>query len=423
MFDLLSYSLADFHYNDNPNVLLPPEDFDSWVNHPLLADTFSCTGYQLATSPGTTTYLLDITNNDRIKVINLSSLNYLGLSYHPEVIQAAKVALDQYGLGSAGVPLVGGTFDLHLDLARKLAEFKQKEDCILYSSGFGGNVGALQGVLRRDDVLILDEKCHKSMVDGGTLSGAKMLFFDHNDPEHLATILETHSGKRILVGVEGVYSVDGDLARLDEIIQVCDQYQAATYIDEAHSNLIFGPNGRGVAEYFGVEDKIGMTFGTLSKSFGVVGGFVCSNARIIRYLKGYSPPWLYSTTPPPPVIAGLIKELEIATRDSSLRDRVLANASYMRKSLLDMKLDIGCSQSHIIPIMVGSSGEKLFNLAAEVRKRGLLLMPIDYPAVPAHLRRFRLSVSAMLTKEEMDTSLNIIEDVIAKALRAEEKKS
>ncbi len=413
----LSFSLADFFFNDSPDVLTPPSDYLAWIQHPKIQAAMHFFGQQFLTAPRAEAEVLNVSEGAPRKVINVTSYNYLGLSSHPEVIQAAKDALDRYGLGASGAPLLSGTFDLHVEFARRLAEFKQKEDCLLYSSGLGGNVGAMQGLLRKGDVLILDERCHKSLIDGGTLSGAKMLFFSHNDPSSLEAMLEKSKGKRVLVGMEGVYSMDGDLARLPEIVELAEHYKAATYLDEAHSTLMFGKNGRGVAEHFGVEERIGVSFGTFSKSFGGVGGFVCSNAAIINYLKGYSSPWNFSCSPSPPVVAGLMKALEIATRDSSLRDKLWANTAYLRKGLLDLKLNLGQSESQVIPIIIGASGEKLMHFAAEIQKRGLFLQPVDFPAVPAESRRFRISVSSQFTKDLMDRALTIIEDVIAKGLR------
>lgn len=415
--DILNYSLADFHYNDNPDVLEPPEDFQKWIEHPKIAASYSFFEQQLLAAPCASTEILSNLDQKKRKVINLTSYNYLGLSSHPEVIQAAKEAVEQYGLGASGAPLLSGTFDLHVKLAASLAEFKQKEDCLLYSSGLGGNMGAIQGILRKGDMFVLDEKCHKSLVDGGTLSGVKMLFFEHNNISALEAMLEKCKGKRTLVAVEGVYSMDGDLVKLPEVVEVCEKYKAGIYIDEAHSTLMFGPNGRGVAEHFGLEDKMGVTFGTLSKSFGGVGGFVCSNARLVRYMKCYSSPFNFSCAPSPPVVAGLLKALEIATRDSSLRDKMWENTKYLKDKLLSMNLNLGGTESQVIPIIIGSSGEKLFQMAVEVQKRGLFLQPVDYPAVPAHARRFRISVSSQLTREEMDESCNIIEDVIVKGLK------
>ncbi|HUI73033.1 MAG TPA: aminotransferase class I/II-fold pyridoxal phosphate-dependent enzyme [Spirochaetia bacterium] len=414
----LSFSLADFFFNDSPYVLSPPSDYLRWIQHPKIQAAMHFFGQQFLTAPRAEAEVLNAADGTRRKVINLTSYNYLGLSTHPDVIQAAKDALDRYGLGASGAPLLSGTFDLHVEFARRLAEFKQKDDCLLYSSGLGGNLGAMQGLLRKGDILILDERCHKSLIDGGTLSGAKMLFFTHNDPSSLEAMLEKSKGKRVLVAFEGVYSMDGDLARVPEIVELCDHYRAATYIDEAHSTLMFGDHGRGVGEHFGLEEKIGVSFGTFSKSFGGVGGFVCSNARIINYMKGYSSPWNFSCAPSPPVIAGLMKALEIATRDSTLRDTLWANVAYLKKGLLDLKLNLGQSESQVIPIIIGASGEKLMQYASEIQRRGLFLQPVDFPAVPADARRFRISVSTQFTREQMDMALTIIEDVIAKGLRS-----
>lgn len=417
MDNILDYSLADFQFNDNPDVLAPPEDFETWINDQRISYCFSFFEQQLLRAPRSSTEILSNLDGQKRKVINLTSYNYLGLSSHPEVIQAAHEALDRYGLGASGAPLLSGTFDVHVAFAKKLAEFKQKEDCLLFSNGLAGNMGAMQGILRKGDVLILDEKCHKSLVDGGTLSGAKMLFFEHNNVDSLVMMLEKSRGKRVLVAVEGVYSMDGDLVKLPEVVEACERYQAAIYIDEAHSTLMFGPHGRGVAEHFGLEDKMGVTFGTFSKSFGGVGGFICSNARLIRYLKCYSSPYHFSCAPSPVLVAGLMKALEVATRNSSLRDKLWENVHYFKQRLTDLKLDLGGTESQVIPIIIGSSGEKLFQMATQLQQRGLFLQPVDFPAVPAHARRFRISVSSQLTKEEMDEACNIIEDVVVAGLK------
>ena len=412
--DALNFSLADFFFNDSDNVLDPPSDYEEWINDPAVQRGYGFFEQKLLDAPTVHTEIESRFDGKRRKIINLTSYNYLGLSTHPEVLQAAKDAMDEYGLGASGAPLLSGSFDLHMEFARRLAEFKQKEDCLLYSSGLGGNLGAIQGLLRKGDAFILDEKCHKSLVDGGTLSGAKMYFFDHNDPKSLGEMIEKVKGKRVLVAVEGVYSMDGDLVNLPEISEVCEANNVPIYIDEAHSTLMFGENGRGVAEHFGMEDKVGVSFGTFSKSFGAVGGFVCSNAKIIRYLKGYSSPWNFSCAPSPPIVGGLMKALEVATRDSSLRDKLWENVRYLKDGLDAMNLDLGGTESQVIPIIIGSSGEKLMKLAYEMQSRGLFLQPVDFPAVPAQARRFRISVSTQLNKEDMDTVLNIIEEVIAK---------
>jgi 8-amino-7-oxononanoate synthase len=413
------FSLADFHYNDNPDVMSPPQDFDEWLSDPEVQKAFSFTGQSLLKAPSAHTEILSNLDGKRRKMINMTSYNYLGLSTHPEVLQAVKEAVDIYGMSSAGAPLVSGTLDLHLELASKLAKLKGKEDALIFSSGYGGNVGALQGLLRKGDVVIFDEKSHKSLIDGGTLSGAKMVFFDHNDMKSLEEKLEKFKGKRTLIVVESVYSMDGDQCPLPEIVKLSEAYDAPIYMDEAHSTLMFGENGGGLGEHYGLEDKVGMSYGTLSKSFGGVGGFIASNENIVRYLKGYASSWNFSCAPSPPVVAGLIKALEVATRDSTLRDKLWANTRYLKENMLALGLDIGDSDSQVIPVIIGPSGEKLFTFAAEMQLRGLFLQPIDYPAVPAHARRFRISVSSQFSREDLDTALNIMEDVIVKGLKSQ----
>jgi 8-amino-7-oxononanoate synthase len=417
MRNILAYSLADFNYNDNPDVLAPPADFEEWISHPTVQTAYSLFEQPLLCAPGVRTEILSNFDHQRRKIINLTSYNYLGLSTHPEVIAAAKAALDRYGLGASGGALLSGTFDLHLELAAKLAAFKQKDACVLYSGGLAANMGAIQGILRKGDVLVLDEKCHRSLVDGGLLSGARMLFFEHNNMDSLVVMLEKCKGARTLAAIEGVYSMDGDLPKLPEIAEICEQYHAAIYLDEAHSSFLFGENGRGVAEHFGLEDRIPIVFGTMSKALGGVGGFVCSTASTIRYLKCYSSPFQFSCALPPAIVAGVLKALEIAARDSSLRNKLWENVSYFKALLLGMGLNLGDSASQIIPIITGSSGEKLLNMSFEIQKRGLFLQPVDFPAVPANARRFRISVSSSLTKQDIDEACNIISDVIVKGLK------
>lgn len=417
MQNALDYCLADFTYNDNPDILEPPLDFEEWISNPRVKHSYQFFSQQMLRAPTVETEILSNIDHKKHTVINMTSYNYLGLANHPEVIAAARDAVDKYGLSASGSPALSGTFDIYVQLAERLAEFEQKTGCILYSSGLGGNMGTIQALLNKDDVFILDEKSHMSLVNGGILSGAKMLFFAHNDIDSLESMLEkAKKAKRVLVAIEGVYSMDGDLADLPNISALCKQYNAPIYMDEAHSSLIFGEHGRGVAEHFGLMDEVGITFGTLSKAFGGVGGFVCSNSRIIQYIRGYSTTWSFSCAPSPVIIAGLLKTLEIATRDRSRRDALWRNTTYLKENLTKLGLDIGETESQVIPIIVGSSGEQLFRLAEEIQKRGLYLQPVDYPAVPETARRFRISVSSEFTQEQMDRSLNIIEDVIVKEL-------
>lgn len=417
-FDPTDYSLADFQWNDSPDVLSPPEDFQEWKQSPLVNMAFQLFEQELQGAPGPRVKLKSNVDGEVREVINLTSYNYLGLSTHPEVVQAAKDAADKYGLSASGSAMLSGTFDIHNRFAEELAEFKGKEDCMLFSSGLGGNMGAIQGMLQPGDVMIMDSLCHKSIVDGGTLSRAKVVSFEHNDAESLAKQLERHEDKRKLVVIEGVYSMDGDVADLPAIVEVCNEYDAPIYLDEAHSTLMFGENKRGVAEHFGLEDEVGVSFGTLSKSFGGVGGFVCSNGPLVRYMKSYASPFQFSCALPPPIVAGMRKSLEVATRDDTLQNKMWENVDYFRENLEALDLDLGDSESQILPIIIGSSGELLYTMAFEAQQRGLFIQPIDFPAVEANARRFRISVSSELDKETIDEACNIIEDVIAKPLKA-----
>ncbi len=414
--DILKFSLADFTYNDSDHVLDPPSDFETWADDPRIDLAMRFFEQPLEDAPTPRTQLHHRISGQSEAMINLTSYNYLGLSTHPEVLEAAKEALERYGLGASGAAMLSGTFDQHRQFAEELAAFKGRDAAMLFPSGYAGNVGAIQSLMQRGDVLVIDDKCHRSIVDGATLSGAKMVSFRHNDPESLDEVLERHGDKRCMVVLEGVYSMDGDLADLPTLVPVCEAHDVPIYLDEAHSSLIFGEHGKGVAEHFGLEDKIGLDFGTLSKSFGGIGGFVCGDERIVRYMKCYASPFQFSCALPPPVVAAMRKSLEVATRDSTLRDQLWENVHYFRDQLETMNLDLGESKSQVIPIIIGSSGEELITLATQAQQRGLYLQPIDFPAVEAHARRFRISVSAQLSRHDIDEACNIIEDVIARPL-------
>ena len=414
--DILKFSLADFTHNDNEDVLAPPLDFQSWADDPRIGVAMSFFEQPMEAAPRPRTRLKRGLTGQTQEMINLTSYNYLGLSTHPEVVQAAVEALYTYGVGASGAAMLSGTFDQHEQFASELAAFKGKEACMLFPSGYAGNLGAIQALMQRGDVLIIDSKCHRSIVDGAKLSGARLASFAHNDPKSLDEVLTHHKGARRLVVVEGVYSMDGDTADLPELLDVCEAHGVPMYVDEAHSSLVFGENGRGLVEHCGVEERVGIEFGTLSKSFGGIGGFVCSNEEIIRYMKCYASPFQFSCALPPAIVAAMRKSLEVATRDNSLREQLWKNVEHFQRNLKVMNLNLGESNSQVIPIIVGDSAEELITLAMAAQEAGLYLQPIDFPAVEADQRRFRISVSAQLRAEDIDQACNIIEDVIARPL-------
>src|SRR6266478_9989906 len=279
--DPAKYSLSNFIAGESRDPLQAPPSFTRWMQ----AGAWAVELYEpelLASAEARTT----INYNGRPRsVINLCSYNYLGLANHPEVIAAAHEALRTHGLGACGSPMLSGMTDLHRELERRVAQFLGREDDMLFNSGFGGALGTISGLLRKTDVAILDNRSHLSLRDGAILSRCRTEKFEHNDPVSLDVALSRQKGRRQLVVVEGIYSMDGDFGALREVIDVADAHGASVFIDEAHSMLACGANGRGAAEHFGVEKRIPLVYGTFSKAFAAVGGFVTGPTETLDYLR------------------------------------------------------------------------------------------------------------------------------------------
>lgn len=407
-------SLADFIFSDSDDPLVPPADFVD--TRRILEDMVSLYEPSLLGAP-TPRAELEIDHQPRA-VINLSSYNYLGLAQHPETIAAAQEALVTHGTGSCGSPILSGMTDLHRRLEKQMSEFLQRESTMLFNSGFSGAMGTISGVLQKGDVAVLDSKCHMSLIDGAILSKARVEFFEHNNAEALDAVLARNKGKRQLVAVEGVYSMDGDMADLPALLEVTEQYGVGVLIDEAHSILTCGAHGRGVVEHYDVAERVGLQYGTFSKAFAGLGGFTSGNMATLDYLRCYAHPYHFSCALPPAVVAALSKALEIATRDNSLREKLRQNSEYFRSQLHNLGLDTGASTSQVVPIIIGANRMMLYDLCAEMRERGLFLVPVDFPAVPEDQVRFRASITASHTREDLDEALNIIEDTVVRRLRA-----
>ncbi len=348
------------------------------------------------------------------KVVNLSSYNYLGLATHPEVVEAAIKALRDYGTGACGSPLLSGMTDMHKELEHKLAAFTGREDCILFNSGFAGGMGTLTGLLRKGDVAILDAKSHLCSIDGAKLSKARLMFFDHNDPESLDRALTETEGMRRLVVVEGVYSMDGDTADLPNLLPVAEKHGVGVLIDEAHSILVYGAHGRGVVEHYGVESRMGLQFATFSKAFAGAGSFTVGPKKLMQYIRFYINAYGFSCALPPSVIAGVSKALDVATRDNSLREQLWANTRYFREQATRIGLNLGESTSQVVPIIIGSDRKRLYELTRDLHARGLFLAPVDYPSVPEDGLRFRVAITAAHTREDLDLALQILEDTVVR---------
>ncbi|MBA3883016.1 MAG: aminotransferase class I/II-fold pyridoxal phosphate-dependent enzyme, partial [Chthoniobacterales bacterium] len=348
-------------------------------------------------------------------VINLCSYNYLGLANHPEVVAAAGAALAKYGVGACGSPTLSGMTDLHRQLERAVAEFLGREDAMLFNSGFGGALGTISGLLRKSDVAIMDNRSHLSLRDGAVLSRCRVERFEHNDAASLDDALSRRKGKRLLVIIEGIYSMDGDFAALEELLSVAETHNASVFIDEAHSMLACGPNGRGASERFGVEERIPLIYGTFSKAFGALGGFVAGPVETLDYLRLYAHPYVYSCALPPVVVAAILKALEIATREPQLRDRLWNNAQYFRTQVNALGIDTGASTTYIMPLIVGDRG-RMYRLGHQLRQRGLWVAPVDYPAVPEDRICFRACVTANHTRADLDEALGILEETLVPEL-------
>ena len=408
--DPTTLSLSNFLAGEGSDPLQAPASFTKWMR----AGAWAVELYEpelLATADARTT----ITYNGKPRsVINLCSYNYLGLANHPEVIAAAREALTSHGLGACGSPMLSGMTDLHRELERKLATFLGREDAMLFNSGFGGALGTISGLLRKTDVAVLDNLSHLSLRDGATLSRCRAEKFEHNDPASLDASLRRHKGKRRLVVIEGIYSMDGDFGRLEELITVAESHDAAVFIDEAHSILACGEHGRGAAEMFGVEDRVPLTYGTFSKAFGALGGFVAGSRETLQYLRFYAHPYVYSCALPAVVVAAILKALEIGSSQPQLRRQLWENADYFHQHLRRLGIDTGSSTTYVMPLVIGNR-ERMYRLGHQLRGRGLWVAPVDYPAVPQDRICFRACVSALHTRADLDEALNILEDTLVTA--------
>jgi 8-amino-7-oxononanoate synthase len=401
-------SLADFVVGDSDDPLIPPLAFTQWRQ----AGSWEAALYEpelLSAAEARTT--INYEGRPR-SVINLCSYNYLGLANRPEVIAAARDALAKYGVGACGSPLLSGMTDLHRQLEDRVARFLGREDAMLFNSGFGGALGTISGLLRKTDVAILDNRSHLSLRDGAVLSRSRVDRFEHNDLASLDAALRRRKGRRQLVIVEGIYSMDGDFANLDGLLDITESHRASVFVDEAHSMLGCGAHGRGVAEHYGVEDRIPLVYGTFSKAFAAVGGFVTGAVETLDYLRYYAHSYAYSCALPPVIVAAVLKALDIAEREPQLRSRLWDNARYFREQLNSLGIDTGASTTYIMPLVIGDRA-RMYHLGHELRRRGVWVAPVDYPAVPEDRICFRACVTANHTRADLDEALNILADTLA----------
>lgn len=403
------YDYSNFYYGagDDPLNLLGP--FSQWY-HEALPNGYYLYSEPVSSTPGTRVRVKSGKTGQVQELLNLASYNYLGISYRDEVKQAAIAAIERYGLGASGSPILSGTFDIHLELAEALANFKDKEAAILFPTGYSANVGFISALMRSGDNILLDQYSHASIVDGAILAKSKTTFFRHNNPLDLERKLLNSKGKKLVV-VEGVYSMDGDVCALPEIVEVCKRHGARILIDEAHSTFLFGPNGRGVAEHFGLEKEIDFHLGTFSKSLGGQGGFVCGSKDMVDYVNAFGRSRFFSCNLAPTLAAGLLAGLRILESEPQLRAKLWSNVAYLRRRFAEEGVDIGKSTSQVMPVLVNDDS-KVFAVAERIQERGLFLQPVTYPAVPKHKSRLRVSVSAAHSEDELEQAVQVIAGVL-----------
>ena len=369
------------------------KQFNQWRNDIIEADKYTFETPHL--TPQTPEISVRRIHGDEHDLVNFSSYNYLGYANHPDVIEAAKDALDAFGLGATGSPLLNGTFDIHKKLENLLTSFFGQEGygVSLFSSGYGANIGVVSSYIHKGDYVVLVHSSHASLIDGAVMSQGTVKLFRHNDAEFLERILKRISkeNRRILVCVEGVYSTDGDYGNLKDIVTVSKNYGASILVDEAHSLLIAGKTGKGVVEEFDVLADVDLLIGTFSKSFGGIGGCVYAKNDLINYMNYYARSRMISCALDPAVTGGIIKALELAsgTDGDQKRKRIIDNADYLR-SLLKDKVDIGTSQSWVIPIIFGDERKSL-PLGDYLMKRGYDFSIMMFPAVKKNKSSFCLT--------------------------------
>jgi len=348
---------------------------------------------------------------DGKRVLMLCSNNYLGLSTHPKVKEAALKAIETHGAGSGSVRPIAGTMDLHIELERRLAQFKHAEASLVYQTGFAANAGLIPQLVGKEDLIISDELNHGSIIDGVRLSHAERGIYKHTDMEDLKRVLneaEKHSPpyRRILIITDGVFSMDGDITPLDHIAKLGEEHGVMVFVDDAHGEGVLGEGGRGIVSHFKLDrSKVHVEMGTFSKAFGVVGGHITGSRDLVNFAYNRSRTWLLSGSHPPPVAAACIAAIDVLEKEPQHVQRLWDNTRYFKKTMKDLGFDVGNSQTPITPVIVGESGVAK-KLSARLFDEGIFALPIVYPMVARDKARIRTMMNAQLTREDLDFAIS-----------------
>jgi len=343
--------------------------------------------------------------------INFSSNDYLGLAKHPQVIAAAVRALRRWGAGSGASRLISGNLEIHADLETRLAAFKHEAAATVFSSGYLANLGVVTALLNEEDLVLADRLSHASLIDAARLSRAKLWVYPHQDVSAVEKLLQRgRSFRKRLVVTDSYFSMDGDVAPLDRLLETCRKENAILMIDEAHSTGVFGKNGRGLTEYFGLEGRIDVVMGTLSKSLGSVGGFVAGKAALKETLVNRAREFIYTTAPSPAASAAAMESLKIILETPEIRRRLWRNVCFIRDELKSLGFDLMESEGPIIPILIGNTARSI-RISAFLRKEGIYAPMIRPPTVPKNKDRIRFSISASHQKAELEAAVKSLKKI------------
>jgi glycine C-acetyltransferase len=343
---------------------------------------------------------------DRRSVVNLSSNNYLGLTTHPRLRERALEATRALGVGSGSVRTIAGTMSIHMDLERRLADFKRTEATVVFQSGFTANAGTVSSILGKDDFIVSDELNHASIIDGARLSRATIKVFPHRDARAARAIVQElpRERRRLLIS-DGVFSMDGDLGALPELCDVADEFGCIMMVDDAHASGVFGTNGRGTIDHFGLHGRVDIQVGTLSKAIGALGGYVAGSRALIEFLYHRARPFLFSTSHPPAVAAACLAAIDVLESEPQLIERLWDNARFFKSGLQTLGFDTGASESPITPVIVGDAALAM-NLSDALFENGVFAQGLGFPTVPRGKARVRTIVTATHTRDELQFALD-----------------
>lgn len=390
-----NYTLKDFEPTLNMDVRERANEFQKYIDQ---INSYENKPYWIQSFTGVRPEMQIEPDN---KIISFISNDYLGMSQNPETKEAGIEAIRKYGTGACAAPVIGGYLDIHQELERNIADFVGQEDALLFSSGFGANAGLLRALLGKNDIAFIDPFIHASTQAG--LIGTNIKHIGHNDLDYLEMVLkkeENNYATKLLI-IDGVYSQNGDLSMMPQMIDLCRKYNTLLMVDDAHGIGVMGQHGRGTAEHYDCLGKVDIITGTFSKSFGTVGGFVAASKKMIQYLRFYADSNIFSAAITPQVTASALKALEIMKAQPEIRKRLWDNTNYLRNRLTENRFDIGNSVSPIFPIMVRDN-EKVYKIADMLQNRAILAIAIVYPAVRLKEARLRISVLASHKKEHLD---------------------